>query len=124
MRSKIIYYMVKGYGQVIEKSPGDRHIVVKWYHFFKDAEIAGFLDIAYSSQNEPHRIIVKSSTNIVVSTFCKRLVLVITPSVRKLSGSNVDNSFACAFGYLVHKSNKVLIRIAEAHSTTNTGFKE
>ena len=48
----------------------------------------------------------------------------ITASIRKLGGGNIDNSFACTFRDLVNKTDQILIGIAETHTTAYARFEE
>ena len=48
----------------------------------------------------------------------------VATAVGKLRRGNVDNAFACTFGYLVHKAYQILVRVAETHATTNAAFEK
>jgi len=79
--------------------------IVEWYRFVEDRKIARFLDVTDSSKNEPHRIVIKSTANIIVSFFSQWLVLVVTTSILKLCRCNVNDTFASTFRNLMNKTN-------------------
>ena len=99
-------------------------MVVKGYGFVKYGEVTCLLYICYSSENQPAWVVVESTTDIVVPSLGKRLVLMVATSIRELCRGNVDNSLPCSFRYLVYESHKVLVGVTESHSTTNAALEE
>ena len=99
-------------------------LVVERNGLFKNAEVSGFLYICDSTEDEPHRVIVETASDVVVSPLCKRLVLVIAASVRELGGSDVDDSFACSFRNLMNEAHEILVGVAKAHSSTDSTLEE
>ena len=99
-------------------------LVIERHRLVKYAEIASLLDICNRSEDKPHRIVIESASDIVVTPLCKRLVLMVAASVRELCRCYVNDALARPFRDLMHESHKVLIRVAEAHSTADSALEE
>ncbi len=116
MWSKVINNMVERNHEVIKQASRYGNIIVKRNHFIQYSKIACFLDIARCSQDQPHGVVIKSTTDIIITPFGEGLVLMVAASVLELGRGNIDDAFSCPFGDLVNKSDKVLIRIPETHT--------
>ena len=77
----------------------------------------------YSAKNQPHRIIIKPLSYLIISFLRQRLILVITTTIRKLCRCNINNTLTSSFWYLMNKANQVLIRISKPHATPYTTLK-
>ena len=99
-------------------------LVVKRHRLVKYGKVARFLDISHRSKDKPAGIVIKTAAYIIVAMLCKRLILMITTSVRKLCGGDVDDSFTSPAWHLMHETHKVLIGITESHATSHTTLEE
>ena len=106
----------------------ERHLrtrlVVEWNRLVENGEVSGLLEICHRAENQPHRVVVEASSDVVVAPFAERLVLMVATAVRELRGSDVDDALACPFRYLVHETDKVLVRVAETHSAADAALEE
>ena len=124
MRTEIVHDMVERNAQVFHQRHLRAGFVVERHHLVENAEVASFLYICNCSEYKPHRIIVETASDVVVSTLCKRLVLMIAAAVRELGRSYVYDTLTRPFRYLVYKSHKVLVGVAEAHSAADSALEE
>ena len=98
--------------------------IIEWYRFLKNREITCLLDICHSTEDQPAWIIIETTTDVIVTMLCKRLILVIATTVRELGRSDVDDTFTSTTWNLMYEANEILIRITEAHATTYTTLEE
>ena len=116
--------MVERDAQVLEERDLAARLIIPRHKFVEDAEVASLLYISNSSEDEPHRVVVETATDVVVSSFCERLILMIAATIGELSRSNVDDALTGTAWHLMHEAHKVLVRIAEAHSTSDAALEE
>ena len=57
-----------------------------------DIASAGLLDICYSTEYQPHGVIIESTADVIVATLCQRLILMIASAVGELCRRDVDNA--------------------------------
>ena len=124
MRTEIVHDMVKRNAQVFHQRHLRAGFVVERHQLVKYAEVTCLLYICHGSEDQPHRIVVESASDIVVSTLCQRLILMVASSVRELGRRYVYDTLASSFRYLVNKSHEVLIGVAETHSTADAALEE
>ena len=124
MRTEVVHYMVERNAQVLHQRHFRAGFVIERHHLVKYAEVTCLLYICNGSEDQPHRIVVETASDIVVSTLCQRLVLVVAASVRELCRCYVYDTLTRSFRYLVHKSHEVLVGIAEAHSAADAALEE
>ena len=86
----------------------------------ENAPIAGLLQIGRHAEDEPMRIVVESATNIVIPALRQRLVLVISAAAIELRRGQVENPLPRSRRHHVHKSQQVLVGIAETEPSANT----
>ena len=103
---------------------GNRRIpvVVKRHLLVENCGIAGLADIGGNCGDQPQRIIVEAASDIGVSFFGQRLILVVSASVLKLGGCDIDDSLAGTFRNQVYEAQQILTGIAEAHAAADAGF--
>ena len=99
------------------------HIVVVRNHLIQDGPVAGLLDVCGNGKDQPQRIVGEITADICVTFLGQRLILMIASAVRELGGSDIDDTFLCAIRDLVYEAQHVLVGIAEAHTTADTGFE-
>ena len=71
--------------------------------------ISGFFNIGNNSQNQPQRIVVEISANLIIALLCKRLILMVRATIRKLRGSKINNAFPGTIRNLMYKPQKILV---------------
>src|SRR5659263_143897 len=109
---------------MVEQGLFSSRFVVEGHRHFKNAEIAGFLDVTGRSDDQPKWIVVETLPDFVVAFFGKRLILVIATPILKLRRGDVDDAFAGTFRYLMNETDQILIRISETHASPDATFKE
>ena len=124
MWTKVIDDMIERNGEVVKQTHFRTQHIIERHFFVQNAKIAGFFDISRCSENQPHRVVVEALSYFVVSFFGQWLILMVATAVGKLRRGNIDDAFACTFGYLVHKTYQILVRVAETHATTNAAFEK
>ena len=101
----------------------NRHIIVIRNHLIQDGPVTGFLDVCGNGKDQPQRIVGEIAADVSVALLGQRLILMIASAVRELGGSDIDDTLFCAIRDLVYKAQHVLVGIAEAHTTADTGFE-
>ena len=96
--------MIEGNVEVLEHCVLAFRIVIERNVCVEDAPVACLLDISCYGKDHPERVIGEVAADIRITLLCERLVLVIASAVRKLCGSDVDESFSCTLRNLVYKS--------------------
>ncbi len=96
-------------------------IVRDW--FIENAKVTCFFDVGRHCQHQPQRIIVEAGTDIVISAFGQRLILMIRAACFKLRGSNIQNAFTRPLRDEMHKAKQILIRVAESHAAPDTALE-
>ena len=124
MRAEIVHDMVKRDTEMLHKRNLRSRLIIERYRLIEYAEVACLLDVCNCSEDKPHWIIIESASDIVVSAFRKRLILMVAASVRELGRSNVDDPLSRALRNLMHEAYEVLIRVTEAHSTADSALEE
>ena len=124
VRSEVVDDMVKTDTKVLHKRHFCSGHILPWYGFVQDGEVSGLTDIGSSTEDEPHRVIVKSSSYIIIAAFGERLVLVVATSIGELGCSDVEDTLPCTRRDLVYKANEVLVRVPETHSAAYTALEE
>ena len=124
MRAKISPRIFKTYEKVLKKRLFRARDIVERNHFIQNREIPRLLKISHSPENKPERVIVESSSYVIVPALGKRLILMIASPVRKLRGCDVQYAGAGTRGNLMNKPDKVLIGIPEAHTAPDSAFKK
>ena len=84
MRTEVIHDVVERNAEMLHETYFRTRFIIERYRLIEDCEVTCFLDICYCSEDQPHRVIVESTSDIVVSSLGKRLVLVVATSVREL----------------------------------------
>ena len=83
---------------------------------FKDRKIPGLTtDKQLRSRNQPQRIIIESASDIHITALGERLILVISASVRKLRGCNVQDTLPGTLRDQMDEAKQILTGIPEAH---------
>ena len=108
--------------QMFHQRDGGRYVVIKRNHFVQDSKVSGFPDISACSGDEPEWIIIKTTSDIGVSTFGQWLILMIGTSVFELSGGNINDTLSCPFWNQMYESEQILAGVTESHATSDTGF--
>ena len=98
--------------------------VVKRNRLVKNAEITSFAQVAAYSEYEPHRIVVESAADTVISALGKRLVLMVASAIGKLGRCDIYYALAGTLRNLMHESNQVLVGVTESHASANAALKE
>ena len=124
MRSKIVYYMIHRYSQMLEKGLLASFLVVERNLLIQNREISRFLYICHSTKYQPTRVIIEAASDIIIATLSQRLVLMIASSDGLLCRGYINNSLTCTCRYLMYESNKVLVGIPESHSPADATFEE
>ena len=101
---------------------GDGPIVVKGNDLGQNSRIAGLPHVGAGSGNQPQRIVVEAASDIGISLFGQRLVLVVGAAVRKLGGGDIDNPLPCPVRDQVHKAKEILAGIPKAHAPSDAGL--
>ena len=99
-------------------------LVVPRHHFVEDGEVAGLFDVGHGAEDEPHRVVVETASDVVVAPFCERLVLVVASSVGELCGCDVDDALSSARRNLMYEAYEVLVAVAEAHTAAYSALEE
>ena len=94
--------------QMVEESSFVIFVVVIGAHFIQDREIPGFSEISSDSCDKPQRVIVETSADRTVAAFGKRLILMISASVRELGIGDIDDPFSCAGRDQVYETKQIL----------------
>src|SRR3712207_4930913 len=110
--------------QVVEQGHLGAGLIVERYHLVEYREVTRLLDIGHRAENKPAWVVIEATSNIVVATLRQRLILMVTASIGKLGGRNVNDSLAGTLRNLMHKAHEVLITIAESHATTYATLEE
>ena len=113
---------VKGTFQVFHKGNGCGHIIVKRNLLFQDRHISGLPDIGVYCSDEPQGIVVKAASDIGISLFGQRLVLVISAAVGELCGGNIQDTFSCPLRNQMEEAQEILAGIPKAHASADTGL--
>ena len=124
MRAEVFYHVIKRNAEVLHERHFRTRLIIPRYHFAEDRVVACLLHVSYRTEDEPHWIVVETTTDIVVSTLGERLILMVATAIGELRRGNINNTLASAFGHLMHETNKVLVRIAETHTSAYTTLKE
>ena len=107
---------------MLEERDACRLVVVERDRLVEDREVTRLADIGCRSCDEPQRIVVEAGTNVCVPAAGQRLVLMISGSVLKLRGSNVNDPLPCLFRNQMNKAKQILTGITEAHAAADAGF--
>ena len=105
MGTKVFYHMIERHLQMLHQSHLTARLIVEGHRGIKNRHISGFLYVSSCAENQPHRIIIESSSDIVVTTSGERLILMIASSVGKLSGGYVYYTFTRSLRNLMHETN-------------------
>ena len=97
-------------------------IIIECTRFLKDRKISCLAQISSCSSNQPQRIIVESASDIHVASLGERLILVVSASVRKLRGCNIQDTLAGAFRDQMDKAEQILTGIAESHPASQSAL--
>ena len=124
MWSEVVGDVFHRYLQVFEERFLASRLIVERHWFGEDREVSRFLEISRCSEDEPARVVVKSTSDVVVSPFSERLVLVIASAVLELCRGDIDDALSCSAWYEVNESHEVLVRVAESHSSSHSAFEE
>ncbi len=123
VRSEVVYNVVKGSLQVVDKGLRSGGIGIERGHVIENVDITGLLDVSGNTEGKPHGVIVEAVACVTVALLGKGLILMVSRAVLKLNGSNINNSLACILGNEVDKACEVLAGITEAHAATDAAFK-
>ena len=88
----------------------------------KNGVVAGLLDVGGSTCNQPQRIIVETASDIRVALFGERLVLMVSTSVLKLCGGDIEDTLSCAIRDQMNETEQILTGITESHAASDAGF--
>ena len=124
VRTKILDNVIERHAQMLEERYLCSWLVVEGHHLIEDGEVARLLDVGNCAEDEPARVVVETTANVVVAAFRERLVLVIASAVGELCRSNVDDALAGTFGNLMDKAHEVLVGVAEAHAASDPTLEE
>src|SRR5690625_5658084 len=103
---------------------GFTFVVIVRHLLIQDGKITGFFNVIGGREDQPQRVVIRVTDNSVVTALGKRLVLVVSRTIFKLSGRDIQNTLFGPVGDLVHKADQVLVGIPKAHAPADTGFKE
>ena len=84
VRPEIVHHMVERYPQMLEKGHLRAGFIVKRNHLIEYGEVPRLLEVGNRTEDQPHRVVVESASDIVVATLAKRLVLMVAATVREL----------------------------------------
>ena len=124
MRTQVIDNMVHRNLQVFEETYFAAWLVVERHLLREDGEVARFLDVRHSAEDEPAWVVVETATYVVVATLGEWLVLVIAAAVWELGAGDIDDALAGTGRYLMNETYEVLVGIAEAHASTDAALEE
>ena len=124
MRTQVLDDVVERDAQVFEQRHLGARFVIPWHGFVKDGEVASLFDIGHRTENEPHRVVVEATADIVVTPFGERLILMVASTVGELCRGDVDDALTCSAGNLMDESHQVLIGVAEAHTSSDAALEE
>jgi len=93
---------------LIERLFGAGFVVVL-NRFIQDAPVAGLFEVGAHADDQPVRIIVESTTDIVVAALGEGLVLVIGAACGQLRGGEIEDALAGARRNHVDEAEQVLI---------------
>ena len=109
MRTEILHDVVERYAEMLHERDLCPRLVVPWHHLVENGHVASLLYIRHGAEDEPHRVVVESAADIIVTAFCERLVLVIAPSVGELGRGDVDDALSRTLRNLMDKAHEVLV---------------
>ena len=72
---------------------------------------------------QPERVVVETGSYSVVASLRERLILVVAAAVRELRRCDVKYALTCAFRYLVHKTDEILVGIPESHTSAYSALE-
>ena len=108
--------------QMLQQRLGKAVIVVKIDLLVQNGVVTRFAQIGVHGGDQPQRVIVEAGANVHIALFRQRLVLVVGAAVGELGGGNVQDALPRAGGDQMHKPQKVLAGITEAHTAAGAAL--
>ena len=99
-------------------------LVVILDRLVENAPVARLLQIRRHAHDQPERIVVESAANVVVAPLGQRLILVVRPAGWQLRRRQVQNPLPRPRRHHVHKSQQILVRVAEPQPPPDSRFIE
>ena len=124
VRTHVVHYVIETDSQVLHQTHLCTRFVIPWYHLVQDTIITCLADVRCCTEDQPHRVVIETAADIVVTAFGERLVLMVTASVGELRRSDINDTLTSTGRDLMHEAYEVLVRIAETHATTYSALEE
>ena len=114
---------VEAAAQVLHQGLRLGGIVVKGNLLLQNGPVAGLPQVGGGTGNEPQRVIVEAGADVPIALFGQGLVLVVGAAVLELGGGDIQNALPGTGGDDVHKAQKILTAVPEAHAASGAAFK-
>jgi hypothetical protein len=108
---------------VLEQGGSQGLVIVEGHRLVEDRPVAGLLEVAGDTEDEPQRVVVEAGPDVVVPPLGQGLVLVVRRAVGELSGRDVQDPLTRAVRDEVDEPEQVLVRVAEAHAPADPGLE-
>ena len=109
--------------QVLQQALFASGNIVEGHRLVEYAVVACLLEICEAAEEQPERVVVETGSYSVVASLRERLILVVAAAVRELRRRDVKYALTCAFRYLVHKADKVLVGVPESHTSADSALE-
>ena len=113
---------VEAAAQVLHQGLRLGGIVVKGNLLLQNGPVAGLPQVGGGTGNEPQRVIVEAGADVPIALFGQGLVLVVGAAVLELGGGDIQNALPGTGGDDVHKAQKILTAVPEAHAASGAAF--
>ena len=116
--------MIEADAEVLHQRDLAALLVVERNHLLENREIARLLEVRDRAEDEPHRIVIETATDVVVAALGERLVLMVAAAVRELGRRDVENALTGTLGDLMDESDEILVRVTETHAASDARLEE
>src|SRR5690554_195920 len=107
---------------VEERHLGAR-LVVEGYGLVQYREVTRLLYISGCTENQPERVIIKATPNLIVPFLSEGLVLVVAGAIVKLRGGDVNDPLAGPFGDLMYEAEQILVGVTKTHPAPDAALE-